>query len=187
MEGRSNDLSCIFIANCISIYFAFAFASCSLEIADSPTSTHSITLHSAPSLKILSAVLSSSSLKSTSAVLAQDIVYDSKLERITVVFPKEIVALAKDQKYKLGLRFEGEIEGSMMGYYKSVYEDAQGNKAHYALSRRTFSLQSRDYLELMVAIIQLNSSLLPPVALSHAGTSLTSRLPSDSPFSPERV
>lgn len=106
-----------------------------LEVHSKPESTSSITLHAAPQLKVHAAVLSSSSLKTTSSVIATDITRDEKLERITVSFPKDVVSLEAGQKLKLGLRFEAELEGSMMGYYKSAYETAEGNSAFYGLTQ----------------------------------------------------
>lgn len=107
----------------------------SIDVQNTPGNTSSITLHAGPQLKVHSAVLSSASLKTTSSILASDIAQDTKLERVTVKFPSDVVALAAGQKLRLGLRFEAEIDGSMMGYYKSSYENANGEKAYYALTQ----------------------------------------------------
>lgn len=107
----------------------------SLEVKDDPSSPSSITLHAAPQLKILNAVLTSSALKTNVSALASEVTYDKQLERITVHFDPEAVKLSTGQKYKLGLRFEGELEGSMMGYYKSAYELPDGTTSHYALTQ----------------------------------------------------
>lgn len=106
-----------------------------LDIVNNPSSTNTITLNAAPQLQILNAVLSSSSLKTSSSILASEITFDKKLERITVHFHDDAVKLQAGQSYKLGLRFQGELEGSMMGYYKSAYETAEGKTAYYSLTQ----------------------------------------------------
>ena len=68
-------------------------------------------------------------------MLASDISYDKKLERLTVTFPKDVVTLKVGEKYKLGFRFEGELDTSMMGYYRSAYETADGKQAYYGLTQ----------------------------------------------------
>ena len=68
-------------------------------------------------------------------MIASDISYEKSLERVTVSFPDDAVSLAVGQKLTLGLRFEGEINGSMMGYYRSAYEHPDGSKAYYALTQ----------------------------------------------------
>ena len=80
-------------------------------------------------------MLSSSELKTSSSVAASKIDSQEKLERITIHFPEDVVSLSPGQKYTLGLRFEGELDGSMMGYYKSAYERSDGTKAYYSLTQ----------------------------------------------------
>lgn len=74
-------------------------------------------------------------MKTASSVLAQDISYDAKLERVTVTFPEDAVNIQAGQSLRLGLRFESELEASMMGYYRSAYENHDGEKAYYALTQ----------------------------------------------------
>jgi aminopeptidase 2 len=74
-------------------------------------------------------------MKTASSVLASDISYDHKNERVTVTFPEDAVSIQAGQNLRLGFRFESELEGSMMGYYKSTYENSEGEKAYYALTQ----------------------------------------------------
>ena len=74
-------------------------------------------------------------MKTASSVLASDITFDQKHERVTVTFPEDAVSIQAGQNLRLGFRFESELEGSMMGYYKSTYENAHGEKAYYGLTQ----------------------------------------------------
>lgn len=64
-------------------------------------------------MQITYATISSTSLKTSQQEESKDISMDEKLERATVKFQFK---LSSGSKAKLGLRFEGVLEGSMMGY-----------------------------------------------------------------------
>jgi hypothetical protein len=91
-------------------------------------------------------------------------------ERITYQFPN---ALPGGSKAELKIGFSGELTGSMMGYYKSSWED-EGKKKHYALTQ--FEVSLGIHTSGVTYLIKYLQS--PPLRDVHslAGTSPYSRL-----------
>lgn len=75
-------------------------------------------LHALTPLKIHQAFVTSTSLKTENYLEAKSIDISEKAETATLNFP---TALQAGTKAKLGLTFTAPLEGSMMGYYKSIH------------------------------------------------------------------
>ncbi len=63
---------------------------------------------------------------------------DSKLERLVISLPKSLSSIkAGDKNVKLRMAWSSELNGSMLGYYRSSWKpDGQGGKdAYYALTQ----------------------------------------------------
>lgn len=90
----------------------------------------SITLHVAPPLSLKAAVLSHAALKTESVRPATKMHFDAKRERVELEFAGGEIAQGQ---IKLGLRWEAELETSMMGYYASTFplkgQKDKGDKA----------------------------------------------------------
>lgn len=90
----------------------------------------SITLHVAAPLELRAAVLSHSALKTESTRPATNMKFDKKRERVEIEFAGGEIAPGT---IRLGLRWDGELETSMMGYYASTYplpkQKEKGEKA----------------------------------------------------------
>lgn len=112
----------------------------------------SIVLNVASPLSLKSAILSHAALKTESLRRATEFVVDEKKERAEIKFAGGEIAAGE---VKLGLRWEGRLEPSMMGYYPSTYPSklVQGATSTYALTqfestaaRRAFVGPSRTLL-----------------------------------------
>lgn len=101
------------------------------------TSTLVFNAHS--SLKITDAAISSSELKSTNSVVlpSSAITANEEQERASIDLGQlPGGGLQEGTKAKVWMRFEGELKGNMVGYYKSEGDaDDQGKKPIYALTQ----------------------------------------------------
>lgn len=94
-----------------------------------------ITIHAASPLKVEGAVLASTSLKTESVRPATKIQVDEKKERLVVHFAGGEIPKGE---HKIGFRFKGTLDTSMLGYYRSSFSPKggkEGEKAYYALTQ----------------------------------------------------
>ncbi|GAA5965418.1 hypothetical protein JCM3765_002371, partial [Sporobolomyces pararoseus] len=94
-----------------------------------------ITIHAASPLRVEGAVLASTSLKTESVRPATKIQVDEKKERLVVYFAGGEIPKGE---HKIGFRFKGTLDTSMLGYYRSSYTPKggkDGEKAYYALTQ----------------------------------------------------
>jgi aminopeptidase 2 len=92
------------------------------------STTSSIEFHSA-GLNLGNAALFSDGLKTEQADSSRT--YDKGQERTTLHFPTPLPA---GSKASLQIAFDGDLTGSMMGYYRSSYEE-EGKTKYYTLTQ----------------------------------------------------
>ncbi|CEQ41474.1 SPOSA6832_03182 [Sporobolomyces salmonicolor] len=95
----------------------------------------SIVLNVAAPLKLEAAVIGSTSLKTESLRPVVSLALDEKRERVEIKFAGGEIAKGE---HRLGLRWKGVMDTSMMGYYRSVYPlkgGKEGEKAYYGLTQ----------------------------------------------------
>ena len=95
----------------------------------------SLIINAASPLKVETAVLASTSLKTESVRPATKIQVDEKRERIEVSFAGGEIPKGE---HKIGFRWNGKLDTSMLGYYRSGYPlkgGKEGEKAYYALTQ----------------------------------------------------
>ncbi|ORY04712.1 aminopeptidase [Basidiobolus meristosporus CBS 931.73] len=93
--------------------------------------TSKITLH-AKEIKVHSAYLNSEVSKTEQNNVSTDISYDEKLETVTLTFPQEVPA---GSQALLSLKFSGILNDKMSGFYRSSYNDKDGNKKYMAVTQ----------------------------------------------------
>ncbi|KAI7900637.1 aminopeptidase [Cokeromyces recurvatus] len=93
--------------------------------------TKEITLNT-HDIKIHSAVLYSEDLKTESKQNATDISYNEKKDLAILTFGETVLA---NTKAVLEITFEGELNDSMAGFYRSSYKDAEGNTQYLATTQ----------------------------------------------------
>ena len=93
-----------------------------LVTLDVKETTSTLTLNAHPSLKITDAAIASSELKSTSSIVVPSsaIKVNEEQERATIDLAQlPGGGLQAGSQAKVWMRFEGELKGNMVGYYKS--------------------------------------------------------------------
>ncbi|RUS14476.1 peptidase family M1-domain-containing protein, partial [Jimgerdemannia flammicorona] len=93
--------------------------------------TEKITLH-AQDLEFGYAKVHSTSLKTETAQLATEIKYDEKTLSATLSFPETI---PHGSEATLEIGFKGTLNDKMFGFYRSSYQDAQGNTKYLATTQ----------------------------------------------------
>lgn len=79
-------------------------------------------------LKIHEAVIRATQTKTESTVKAVNISYDEKARTATLHFGQKI--LHDNKKSVLSMKFDGILNNAMAGFYRSAYEDANGEKKY---------------------------------------------------------
>jgi hypothetical protein len=79
-------------------------------------------------LKIHEASIQASQTKTESTVLSKNITYDDKNRTATLEFGEKI--RHDNRKSVLSLSFDGILNDTMAGFYRSAYTDANGEKAY---------------------------------------------------------
>lgn len=100
---------------------------CSLNVVKDTSSIEFNTTE----LELGELTVSSPALKAPSVHPAKDLKIDTKQERATLALPTTLPA-GTTATLKVG--FEGELTGSMMGYYRSAWEH-EGQTKHYSLTQ----------------------------------------------------
>lgn len=118
---------------------ALRFAGEALIDLSTRSSTSSLTFHLAKNVIITHIALHTAELKSTSSLSLplDSLSFDEDKERVTVDL-KQVPGegLKAGSEVKLWVRFESELTGSMLGYYRSEGDaDDNGKKPVYALTQ----------------------------------------------------
>jgi aminopeptidase N len=79
-------------------------------------------------LKIHEAVIRATQTKTESTVKAVNISYDEKARTATLDFGQKI--LHDNKKSFLSIKFDGILNNAMAGFYRSAYEDGNGEKKY---------------------------------------------------------
>ncbi|KAG2222206.1 hypothetical protein INT45_014103 [Circinella minor] len=83
-------------------------------------------------IKIYSAVLTSTSLKTELKQTAKSIDYDAKKDQAILTFEQ---TMPGSTKASLDIQFEGELNDQMAGFYRSSYKDAEGKTQYLATTQ----------------------------------------------------
>ena len=130
----------------------------------------SLIVFNAAKLDLRSARVSSASLKQEIIQESSVFAFDEETERATIELPAALVA---DTKVVAKIDFDGDLTGSMLGYYRSAYE-VNGKTEHYSLTQ--FEVRSDSSLSVSALIVSRSPRQHAEPSL--AGTNPSSKRPS---------
>lgn len=127
----------------------------------------SLTINAASPLEVEAAVIASTSLKTESVRPATKIQVDAKKERIEVHFAGGEIPKGE---HKIGFRWKGTLDTSMLGYYRTSYPakgGKEGEKAYAALTQFEPCQFRQPLYSLFLSMTLTRDTLqVKPVALS---------------------